>query len=73
MAWKITETPTGYNWFFAQSGYGSAGGIADTLNEAKVALAIAEADMMGHPFPPSVAQMMREDPDRFAGDLPDPE
>lgn len=73
MAWELKPMADGkWEYFFFNSAYGAAGGIADTLAEAKVRLAIVQADVMENPYPPAVVEVMLADPERFAGDFPSP-
>lgn len=73
MAWNIEQRPDGkWDYSCLNTAYGSAGGTADTLPEAKVRLAIAEADLFERPFPKAVQEVMLADPERFAADYPDP-
>jgi hypothetical protein len=74
MGYGIERNEDGtFDWWCASSAYGAAAGTAQTLAEAKVELAIAEADMFEHPYPPAVCAVMRSDYERFATDWPDPE
>lgn len=73
MAWPITQAEDGtWDWSCFQSAYGAACGNQPTKAAATVALVIAEAAVMERPFPPSVEDVMRADPERFAADYPDP-
>lgn len=60
-----------YEWSVFFSAYGAAGGDAKTLAEAKVRMAIAQADILEQPFPKEVERVMLEDPERFAKEYPD--
>lgn len=70
--YKLEETKEGHwKWECANSAYGWAGGEEDTLAQAKIELAIAEAEMFEHPYPPAIVKAMRADPGKFAADFPD--
>lgn len=75
MGYGITKTFTKgekkYEWYVFFSAYGSAGGDTKTLAEAKVKIAIAQADLLEQPFPKEVERVMLEDPERFAKEYPD--
>lgn len=71
--WEIKQTDKGWEWVYFNSAYGAAGGVAKTLAEAKVKLAIAQADVLESPFPRAVQEVMLSDPEKFAKDYPDPE
>lgn len=70
---RLEQQPDGrWHWSCMQSAYGLASGTADTLPQAKIELAIAEAELLEKPFPPTVVEAMRADPVRFAVDWQDP-
>lgn len=69
MAWSLEEQPDGrWKWSVMQSAYGAAGGVRDTRDEAVVDMVIAEHSIMEQPLPPTVCEVMRADPSRFAKD-----
>lgn len=70
---KVALRDGKYHWYVMQSAYGAAGGAADTLAEAKVEMAIAEAALFETPYPPQVVEVMRSDYEKFAADWADPE
>lgn len=70
--WEIKHTEEGWEWACVQSAYGARMGTSPTKAGAKIELAIAEAELFEAPYPPEVAKAMREDPERFAADFPDP-
>ena len=77
MAFKIEQVKRGKRkgqWYYEafQLSYGLVCGYAITLPEAKVRLAIGEADLLEHSYPPLVKEAMLADPDRFGRDWPDP-
>ena len=73
MGFDISQREDGkWVWRCYNSAYGAAGGVADTLAQAKIELAIAEAEMLEHPFPATVKKAMRADPEMFAKDWTDP-
>lgn len=73
MAFSIEEQEDGtWRWSCSHSSYGAAIGREDTLAEAKIELAIAEAEILENPFPPSVVRVMRAEPEIFAKDWEDP-
>ena len=72
--WNIKKLKNGkFEYECFQSSYGYVFGQADTLNEAKVRLALAEADLLETPYPPAVAEEMLSNPDKYAIDFPNPE
>lgn len=73
MSWKIKQRDDG-KWEYEcfQSSWGLIYGEADSLNQAKVKLAIAEAELTESPYPPTVVKTMLKDVDKYASDFPDP-
>jgi hypothetical protein len=73
MSWRIEQTADGsWDWSCVQSAFGAAVGNAPTLAQAKVELAIAEAAITDHAYPPEVEQAMLADPERFAASMQNP-
>jgi len=64
MAFGIVRKRDGFHWFIAQSSYGASGGVAKTVRLAMVEMAIAEANIMEHPYPKFVVQQMRKNPSK---------
>jgi hypothetical protein len=62
-----------YYYVCANSAYGAAGGWADSYDEARVKLNIAEADMFEHPYSPTTQKLMLQNISEVAKDLPDVE
>ena len=77
MSWTIERQHVGEHageWYYegVQSAYGLICGYALSLPEAKVRLAISEAELLEAPYPPRVIEAMLADPEHFAADWPDP-
>lgn len=74
MGWRLEQLDDGrWEWFCWQSAFGAVGGVEDTLVEAKIEMAIAEAAITESPLGEAMKTAMRADPERFAADYPDPD
>lgn len=70
MGFEVKATPEGrFEWTVWSSAYGLVMGEADTLDEARVEMLIAESDLYEHPYPEAVREVMRSDFPRFAAEL----
>ena len=70
--YSLKETKDGHwEWECFQSSYGLTSGEENTLAQAKIELAIAEAELFERPYPPAVVKAMRASPELFAADFPD--
>jgi hypothetical protein len=53
-----------WRWCVYNSAYGAVLSVAPTLADASTAMLIAEADLVERPYPASVIEEMRADPER---------
>lgn len=73
MGFEVRQLRDGtYEWTVFASAFGLIMGTGETLDEVKVEMAIAEAELYENPYPPTVIEVMRSDYRRFAVDYMDP-